>query len=144
MKHKPLVLSEEETLKLEAIVRKGQDWRSRDRAQTVLWLARGDTSQTVAKAQGVCLKTVYERRQQWLDKGFSGLFDAARSGAPSKLSTYLSTIEHWAQTTPMSAGEIHQRLAEEFDVKVSSNTVRNALKQLGFVWKRTRYSLKKP
>jgi len=64
----------------------------------------------VAEAQGVCTQTVYERRQQWLSKGFAGLHDAARSGAPGKLSAYLSTIEEWAQTSPLSAGETHQRL----------------------------------
>jgi transposase len=79
-----------------------------------------------------------------LNKGFTGLFDAPRSGAPGKLSAYPSTIEGWAQTSPLSAGEIHQRLVEEFDVTVHLNTVKNALKHLGFVWKRTHYSLKKP
>ena len=42
VKHKPLQLSEEEILKLEEIVRKGKDWRSRDRADTRLRLARGE------------------------------------------------------------------------------------------------------
>jgi transposase len=144
MTHKPLPLTEEERLKLEEIVRKGKDWRSRERADTLLRLARGDSSKEVAEAQGVCTQTVYERRQQWLSKGFAGLLDAPRSGAPGKLSAYLSTIEEWAQASPMSAGEMHQRLVDEFEVTVHLNTVKNALKRLGFVWKRTRYSLKKP
>lgn len=116
MKHKLLLLSEEETLKPEAIVRKGKDWRSRDRAQTLLWLARGDTSKAVAQALGVYTHTIYERRQQWLSKGFWRLFDAPRSGAPSKLSAYLSAIEQWVLTSPLNASEIRQRLVEEFDV----------------------------
>lgn len=144
MKHMPLLLTEEEILKLEKIVSKGTDWRSRDRAGTLLRLARGDSAKAVAEALGVCTQTVYERRQQWLNKGFAGLVDAPRSGAPSKLSAYLSAIDEWSQTTPLSAGEVHQRLVEEFGVTVHLNTVKNALKQLGFVWKRTRYSLKKP
>ncbi|SFP60263.1 helix-turn-helix domain-containing protein, partial [Pseudomonas borbori] len=97
MKHKPLPLTEEEILKLEEIVHKGTDWRSRDRAGTLLRLARGDSPKAVAEAFGVCTQTVYERRQQWLSKGFSGLFDAPRSGAPGKLSAYLSTLSEWAQ-----------------------------------------------
>ena len=86
MKHKPLQLSEEEILKLEEIVRKGKDWRSRDRADTLLRLACGDSTKVLAEAQGICPKTVYERHQQWLNKDFAGLFDAPRSGAPGKLS----------------------------------------------------------
>ncbi|WP_228761526.1 helix-turn-helix domain-containing protein [Pseudomonas sp. MPC6] len=110
----------------------------------MLRLASGDSPKVVAETQGVCTQTVYERRQQWLSKGFAGLVDAPRSGAPGKLSAYLPIIEESAQASPMSAGEIHQRLVEEFEVTVHLNTVKNALKQLGFVWKRTRYSLKKP
>lgn len=98
----------------------------------------------MAEAQVVYTQTVYERRQQWLSKGFAGLFDAPRSGAPDKLSAYLPIIEEWAQTSPLNASEIQRRLVEEFDITVHLNTVKNALKQLGFVWKRTRYSLKKP
>ncbi len=143
MRHKRLQLSEEEILKLEEIVRKGKDWRSRDRTDTLLRLARGDSAKVVAEAQGICPKTVYERRQQWLSKDFAGLFDAPRSGAPGKLSDYMTTIEAWAKTSPLSASDIHQRLVEEFDVTVHLNTVKNALKHLGFVWKRTRYSLRK-
>jgi transposase len=55
----------------------------------------------------------------------------------------LLAIEEWAQATPMTVSDVQKRLEEEFDVVVHANTVRNALKQLGFVWKRTRYSLKK-
>ena len=72
-----------------------------------------------------------------------GLFDAPHSGDPGKLSDYMTTIEEWVKTSPLNASDIHQRLVEEFDVTVHLNTVKNALKHLGFVWKRTRYSLKK-
>lgn len=144
MKNKPLPLTDDEILKLQQIVRKGTDWRSRNRAETLLRLARGESVQAVAEALEICKKTVYERRQQWLSKGFAGLLDAPRSGAPRKLSAHLPAIDEWAQTAPLSAGEVHKRLVEEFDVTVHRNTVKNALKRLGFVWKRTRYSLKKP
>lgn len=143
MKHKPLPLTEDEVLKLEEIVRKSADWRSRDRAKTLLLLSRGVSARTVVEEQGICRKTVHERRQSWLDKGFASLVDAHRKGAPSKLSAYLLAIEAWAQATPMTVSDVQKRLEEEFDVVVHANTVRNALKQLGFVWKRTRYSLKK-
>ena len=51
-------------------------------------------------------------------------FDATRSGAPGKLSNYMTTIEAWAKISPLSASDIHQRLVEEFDVKVHLNTVK--------------------
>ena len=97
----------------------------------------------MTEEQGICKKMVHERRQLWLDKGFASLVDAHRKGAPSKLSACLLAIEAWAQAAPMTVSDVQKRLEEEFDVVVHANTVRNALKQLGFVWKRTRYSLKK-
>jgi transposase len=143
MKHKPLPLTENEVLKLEEIARKSADWRSRDRAKTLLLLSRGVSVRTVTEEQGICKKTVYERRQLWLDKGFASLVDAHRKGAPSKLSACLLAIEAWAQAEPMTVSDVQKRLKEEFDVVVHANTVSNTLKNLGFVWKRTRYSLKK-
>ncbi|MGZ5029579.1 MAG: winged helix-turn-helix domain-containing protein [Methylobacter sp.] len=35
------------------------------------------------------------------------------------------------------------RLATECGVTISAGTLRNELKRMGYVWKRTRYSLKK-
>ena len=46
MKHKPLPLTENEVLKLEEIARKSADWRSRDRAKTLLLLSRGVSVRT--------------------------------------------------------------------------------------------------
>jgi hypothetical protein len=83
MKHKPLPLTEDEVLKLEEIVRKNADWRSRDRAKTLLLLSRGVSARAVVEEQGICRKTVHERRQSWLDKGFASLVDAHRKGAPA-------------------------------------------------------------
>lgn len=62
MKNKPLPLTDDEILRLQQIVRKGTDWRSRNRAETLLRLARGESVQAVADALEICKKTVYERR----------------------------------------------------------------------------------
>lgn len=84
--------------------------------KTLLLLSRGVSAWTVAEEQDICKKTVYERRQLWLDKGFASLVDAHRTGAPSKLSAYLLAIDAWAQATPMTVSDVQKRLEEEFDV----------------------------
>ncbi|MDP3979050.1 MAG: helix-turn-helix domain-containing protein [Pseudomonas sp.] len=80
MKNKPLPLTDDEILRLQQIVRKGTDWRSRSRAEILLRLARGESVQAVAEALEICKKTVYERRQQWLSKAMSQLVVAMANG----------------------------------------------------------------
>ena len=70
---------------LRAIVKKGQDWRERDRAETILLLAAGHSVQAVAEHQGLCREAVRIRRRKWLKSGLASLPDQPRSGAPSKL-----------------------------------------------------------
>jgi transposase len=71
---------------LQSIVKKGRDWRERERAQTILLLAEGHTTFEVAEKRGVLPESIRERRRKWFKKGFASLPDQPRSGAPSKLS----------------------------------------------------------
>ena len=67
-----------------------------------------------------------------------------RNGAPPKLNAiHLDHIKTWAEKEALTAPAIVVRLKEECDVEVSVGTVSNALKALGFIWKRIRHSLKK-
>ncbi len=137
-------LTEDEQARLEAIVKKGADWRERDRAATILALAAGRSGKDVAAAQGLTLEAVRKRRRKWLKLGFAGLPDSPRSGAPAKLeAAHRAALCAWVEAEPMAARGLLTRLANEFHVKVSASTLRTELKKLGYVWKRTRYSLKK-
>ena len=73
------------------------------------------------------------------------MFDVHRSGAPPKLNAiHREQIKIWTEMAALTAPAIVvARLKEECDVEVSVVTVRNALKALGTIWKRTRHSLKK-
>jgi transposase len=79
-------LRETERELLQSIIKKGSDWRERERAETILQLAEGYTSFEVAEKQGVLPETIRERRLKWLKNGFASFPDQPRSGAPSKLS----------------------------------------------------------
>lgn len=86
MRAKTIELSEGDREQLQAIIEKGIDWRERDRAQTVLMLANGQTVLAVAEQQGVKPEAIRERRRKWWKKGLASLPDQPRCGAPSKLS----------------------------------------------------------
>ncbi len=143
MKLSHLELSADERTKLQEIVAKESDWRARQRAQTLLYFNDGWSAKTIVAQQDLNIDTVYDRRKNWLSKGFAFLFDVHRSGAPPKLNAiHLDQIKTWADEEALTALTIVARLMEDCIVEVSVSTVSNALKMLGFIWIRTRHTLK--
>ena len=129
---------------LKAIVKKGADWRDRDRAETILLLADGHTVETVVESQGLCREAVRIRRRKWLNLGFASLPDRPRCGAPSKLTAeHRQPLGRWVEEEALSSRDLLTRLQRDYGIVISSSTLRTALKRLGYVWKRTRYSVKK-
>jgi transposase len=144
MRVKPIALSESEREQLQTIIKKGSDWRERDRAQTILWLSEGQTVVAVAQQQGLKPEAIRERRRNWRKSGLTSLPDQPRSGAPSKLNDeHRDQLKAWVDAEPLSSRALLSRLESEYGITVHPNTLRNELKRLGYVWKRTRYSLKK-
>jgi transposase len=144
MKLSDLELSADDRAKLQEVVAKGSDWRARHRAQTLLYFDDGLRAKDIVALQDLNIDTVYDRRKNWLSMGFAFLFDVHRSGAPPKLNAiHREQIKIWTEEEALTAPAIVARLKEECDIEVSVGTVRNALKALGTIWKRTRHSLKK-
>ena len=144
MRVRPIELSENEREQLQLIVRKGSDWRERERAETILMLSHGEAVIAVAEQQGVKPEAIRERRRKWWKNGLNSLPDQARSGAPSKLTdAHRSQLKEWVDAEPLNCRALVSRLTTECGVTISASTLRNELKRMGYVWKRTRYSLKK-
>lgn len=144
MSVKPIELSEIERERLLAVVKKGSDWRERERAQTILMLTEGQTVFVVAERQNVKPEAIRERRRRWLKNGLASLPDQPRCGAPSKLTeAHRNQLKEWVDAEALTSRALVSRLATECRITISASTLRTELKQLGYVWKRTRYSLKK-
>ena len=79
----------------------------------------------------------------WLDRRFESLIDRPRSGAPQKISPkQLSKILDAARSEPLTAKALLAKHVEAGGTLVHLNTLTGTLKAAGFVWKRTRHSLK--
>ena len=140
----PLLLSLGEKQTLENALKRHEDWRVRERAQTLLLLSEGWSSDAVAEHLGLCAATVRSTRRVWQTEGFSGLTDKPRCGAPHKLTgSDIRRLVQWADTEPLTAQALLARHLDAQGRKVHLNTLVSALKRQGFVWKRTRHSLKK-
>jgi transposase len=144
MAHKVLNLSAEDIRALKRIVDRGTDWRARSRAQTLLHFSDGLTTQAIVVLQDLNQDTVNDRRKHWLERGFESLTDKARSGAPPKINAeqqeYLAEL---VKTQAVSSRELVSQMEANFGVLFKQTTVVKTLKRMGFVWKRTRHSLKK-
>ncbi|WP_427501416.1 helix-turn-helix domain-containing protein [Methylomonas sp. MED-D] len=144
MRARAIELNESEREQLQQIIKKGSDWRERERAQTILMLANGQTVIAIAEQQGVKPEAIRERRRKWWRNGLNSLPDQPRSGAPSKLTdAHRCRLKEWIDAEPLNCRALVSRLTTECDVTISASTLRNELKRMGYVWKRTRYSLKK-
>lgn len=144
MSVKPIELSESEREQLQIIIKKGIDWREQERSQTLLMLSEGQTVFAVAEQQGVMPEAIRERRRRWLKKGLASLPDQPRCGASSKLNEeHRTRLKEWIDGKPLTCRVLVSRLVAEYGVTISASTLRNELKRMSYVWKRTRYSLKK-
>jgi transposase len=141
---KPIELLETDREQLQQLIKKGADWRERNRAETILMLAEGHTVKETAERQRLTREAIRERRRKWLKTGFASLPDKPRSGAPSKLTDqHRAQLRSWIEAEPLTARALLNRLEKTFSVQVGNTTLRTELKRLGYVWERTRYSLKK-
>ncbi|MGJ0490693.1 helix-turn-helix domain-containing protein [Methylobacter sp.] len=141
---KPIELLETDRELLQQLIKKGADWRERERAETILMLAEGRSVKEAAEKQGLTREAIRERRRKWLKTGFASLPDKPRSGAPNKLrDEHRDQLRNWIEAEPLTARLLLSRLEKTFGVQIGSTTLRTELKRLGYVWKRTRYSLKK-
>lgn len=143
-KLKVLNLSDESKRELQTEIKFGSDWRQRERAQTLLLLGAGKTCKEVAQIQGLSPRTVGHTRSEWLLEGMLCLADKPRCGTPKKLDeTQIARLVRWAQEEPLSAVALQAKHEAQGGKKVHIATLTLALKDKGFVWKRTRHCLEK-
>lgn len=139
-----LQLTPKERTMLENIVLKGDNWRVRERAKTILHFDDGLSADEVAQIMGLHVRTVSTTRTGWLAQGVESLPDKPRAGAPEKLPAEQSDkVVEWAREQPGSARDLQNRLESEGGTHVHLNTIRATLRRAGMVFKRTRHSLKK-
>lgn len=139
-----LNLASEDRMALTNIVARDENWRTRERAQTLLLLDDGLSLEEASVKMGIHIRTVGFTRLDWISRRFDSLVDRARPGAPKKITAVqLEKIVEAASIEPLTAKALLAKHIEAGGETVHVNTLVGALKMKGFVWKRTRHSLKK-
>lgn len=119
--------------------------RTRMRALGLLRLNEGWTLQKTANEFTVHLNSVERWHQQWKKFGLAGLYERHRTGRRPKWSQQeRAALRDLAESEGGTAGSL---LREMVDIqghrRISVTTAKHYLKQMGFRYKRCRYSLKK-
>lgn len=144
IKSRDFSLSPEDLEKLREIEARDENWRKRERARTLLTLHQTKSTIETALLVGIHDRTVGLTKIDWVARGYESLVDRPRIGAPSKITeAQLQNIANQARAEPNSAKQLLAFHIECGGEAVHPATLSNALKSAGFVWKRTRASLKK-
>ncbi|MFW1859313.1 helix-turn-helix domain-containing protein [Acinetobacter defluvii] len=138
------LLTSEEKEQLEDLTKHAAHWRERQRAQTILWLANGETVEQVAARQKRIPETIRLQRRRWIKDKFKSIKEGERSGRPGSISDeYQAIILNWVKEEPLNAEQVRTRLHEKYTIDIKVHNIRRFLKLSGMVFKRTRHSLKK-
>jgi len=121
------------------------------RSGALLRLDEGRTVAEVAYEFGVTRQTIYNWRNRWEDD-CRKLADAHRSGRPTKWTAEViadleaaldqSPRDYGFQMMGWTSGLLRTYLQQTHGLEVSPDSIRSKLHELGYVWKRFRYTLK--
>ena len=102
-----------------------QGWRVR---QIAVYLGRGEES-------------IRRDLKRWHEQGLEGLADGTAPGQAPLITVEIKSylVEQLARERSWTASQLADEVAAKFKVKVTAEAIRQHLKRLGYVWKRTRY-----
>jgi len=130
--------------------RRTRQWR---RYRAVALVAAGHRPGEVAAALGVALSSVYNWLAAWRRAGLAGLAEGAHPGMARRFG---AAGERWLDATlasdPQARGyastgwtvPLLQREAAQAGYAASAQTLRRAIRRLGWRWKRPKYVLGRP
>ena len=122
------------------------------RATVILMSAEGTGAESIARTLGISLRTVRRTRRRWRRKGFKGLYDRKRSGRPARADKkYLRMLYRVVRTDPRKLGycfahwtapRLAEYLKQQTGVRLCDDWVRMLLKSRGFVWRKTKLTIR--
>ena len=146
-------LSRDERADLERLARSARRVRQWRRYQAVLLLAEGHSALTVARMLGASLAGVYNWAARWRQAGLAGLAEGVHAGRVRHLD---QAGERWLDGLLASEPQAHGYQSPGWTVplllheataagyQLSEQTLRRAIRRLGWRWKRPKYVLGRP
>lgn len=130
----------QETIKLLwRIHRKSKKYQVRQRAHCIILLELGYSLEELVKILAVSKKTIYNWKNNWLNRGLAGLYNRSGTGRKEIFNQeQKEQIKHWAKQHNKNLKPVIEKVKKEWGIKVSKDTIKRVLKCLGMTWKRIR------
>jgi transposase len=149
----PIRLTAAQRRRMQELLRQpGDSPRVHLRITALLMSARGTGGEQIALTLGVTRRTITNIRARWNERGMSSLLDRPRTGRPAQAgATYRAALRRTVQRDPRKLGYAFARwtaprlaahLATQTGVSLSPPRVAALLRKEGFVWRRTKRTLR--
>lgn len=146
-------LTHQERRKLQEISRDSNEpSRARMRAAMILMSAEAMGAKKIAKTTGACKRVVHEARRRWRRQAYEGLYDRPHTGRPRRANDrYLRLLSRVVRTDPRKLGysfahwtapRLAEYMRQQTGVGLCDDRVRIWLKSLGFVWRKTKLTIR--
>jgi transposase len=147
-----IIVTASQKRRLRRILASTEARRTWSRATGLLMLEQGQSCLNVARVLGICEDTVTNWKKRWILEGLASLEDKHRSGRPLTVTArYLRLLAEAVERGPhaydylfsvWSVARLAAHLKAKTGIPLRPNQLRKHLKDLGFVYRRPKHSLK--
>jgi transposase len=132
-------LNQESIKLLWRIYRQSQKYQVRQRAHCMILIEEGYSIEELIKIFAVSKKTIYNWKNNWLNRGLVGLYNRQGTGRKEIFSSsQKEQIKQWAKLHNKNLKQVIEKVKKEWSIEVSKDTIKRVLKCLGMKWKRIR------
>jgi transposase len=124
---------------LERIYRESRHHQVRQRAHLLILASQGVKGEELMKIFQVSYKTIYNWINRWESEGMVGLYNKPGRGCKRTFNPEQeSRIREWARQEPRQLKKVLQKIKEEWEIEVSTETIKRILRRFSLSWHRMR------
>jgi transposase len=124
---------------LERIYRQSQHHQVRQRAHFLILASNGVELEELMRIFKVSYKTIYNWSNRWESEGIVGLYNKPGRGRKRIFNPEQEVqIRNWAKQEPRQLKKTLQKIKSEWDVEVSTETIKRILRNFCMSWHRMR------
>ncbi len=124
---------------LERIYRESRHHQVRQRAHLLILASQGVKGEELMKIFQFSYKTIYNWINRWESEGMVGLYNKPGRGCKRTFNPEQeSRIREWARQEPRQLKKVLQKIKEEWEIEVSTETIKRILRRFSLSWHRMR------
>jgi transposase len=124
---------------LERIYRQSRHHQVRQRAHFLILVSQRVKIQDLMEIFNISYKTVYNWLNRWESDGMIGLYDRSGRGRKRTFNPKQEEqIRDWTRQEPRQSKKVVQKIKENWNIDISTDTIKRILKSLSMSWHRMR------